>query len=125
MARLKNIGTAVIYYNTCEEKCKPILYSQLTPLQQRCFQVLKLNVQLDILKGQPISVLDMESGDTVCDFNLANIYISDWQIEALARSIYPELVEFFENKDNVEAARAWAAKHGDKLKQPPKKRKKR
>ncbi len=125
MARLKNTGTAVIYFNTSEEKCKPISYGALTPIQQQCFQALKLDIQLDILKGAPVSVLDMESGNTICDFNLENIYVSEWQIEALARSFYPEMLEFFENKDNVEAAKAWAAKHADKLKQPKKKRKRR
>lgn len=125
MARQNRGGTAVIYFNTDEKKCKPISYSALTSFQQQCFQALKLDVQLDILKGKPISVIDMETGSEICAFNPENIFISDWQINALARSIYPEILEFFENKDNVEAAKAWAAKHADKSKQPAKKRRKR
>lgn len=111
MARRKDSGTAVIYFNTADEAMKRITPEQLTDSQRRCFKLLDKKVQADILNGVPMSVVDVESETEICAFNMQNIVVSDWAIDALAKAFLPDIRKFYENEDNVKAAKEWAAKN--------------
>lgn len=107
----KQQGTAVIYFNTVEKKCRPVSFESLLPEQQQCFQQLDKKVQQDILDGKPLSVLDMETGNTVCEFNCDNFCPPDWAIEAFARSILPDIQEFYSHEENQKAFEQWKAEN--------------
>lgn len=96
-------GTAIIYFNTIEEKCKPISIDKLQPKQKQCFLLLDKRVQQDILTGKPINVLDLETESTICEFNHDNFCPPDWAIEALARSILPSIQEYYSHEENRKA----------------------
>lgn len=103
MKRKTPQGTAVIYFNTIEEKCKPISIDKLQPKQKQCFLLLDKKVQEDILAGRPINVLDLETESTICEFNRENFCPSAWAIEALARSILPSIQEYYSHGENRQA----------------------
>ncbi len=103
MKRKTPQGTAVIYFNTKEEKCKPISIDELQPKQKQCFLLLDKKVQQDILAGKPINVLDLETESTICEFNRENFCPPDWAIEAFARSILPSIQEFYSHEENQKA----------------------
>lgn len=107
----KQQGTAVIYFNTVEEKCRPISIESLQPEQRQCFQQLDKKVQQDILDGKPLSVLDMETGSTICEFNRENLYLSDWTSESFARGILPSIQEFYSHEENQRAFEQWEAEN--------------
>ena len=110
MKRKTPQGTAVIYFNTKEEKCRPISIDKLQPKQKQCFLLLDKKVQQDILDGKPINVLDLETESTICEFNRENFCPPDWAIETLARSILPDLQEFFSHEENRKAFEQQKAK---------------
>ena len=110
MKRKTTQGTAVIYFNTVEEKCKPTSIDELQPKQKQCFLLLNKKVQQDILDGKPINVVDLETESVICEFNRDNFYPSDWAIEAFARSILPDIQEFFSHEENGKAFEQQKAK---------------
>lgn len=112
MKRKKHQGTAVVYFNTIDEKLKPISIDSLQPEQKHYFQQLNKTTQQDILSGKPLSVVDLETEKTVCKFNHENIYLQDWQLEAFARSILPSIQEFFSKEENVKEFEKWKAENG-------------
>lgn len=107
MRRKKNTGSAAIQFHF-PKKTKPVTIDEFTPQQLDCFSRLNKKCKAEILRGAPVSVLDLESGQEVCSFNPNNIEIPDWAIESLARSLLPEIQSFYENEENVKAAKAWA-----------------
>ena len=82
-------GTAVVFLNTDMEQAKPLSPDEMTDLQRQAFAIMAKEQQQQILSGCGAYVMDLESGNLVCKFNMENYRPPKWAIDSLARSLVP------------------------------------
>ena len=91
MKRKKKIqtGTAVIFLNTDMTRAKPTSPEDMNDQQRHAFSMMAKAQQQQILSGCGTIVVDLESGDKVCDFNMENYHPPKWALESMARGLLP------------------------------------
>lgn len=60
--------------------------------------------------GLPVSILHFDAKGNVTKeehFNHDNIEISDWHVEALARSLLPDILEYYSHEENIREFEKW------------------
>lgn len=100
MKRKNSQGTMLILFNTDLEKASQMDESKLTPLQKQCFSRLSEKEQIEIRKGNGAAIVDLESGGTICDFNMENYQPPQSAIESLARSLLPSIQEYYSSEES-------------------------
>ena len=99
----------VVLLNTDLEKPKSLDESKMTPLQEQCFMQLSEREQVEIRKGCGAMVVDLESGETICDFNKDTYHPPQSVVDGLARALFPSIQEFYSHEENKKAYEQWKA----------------
>lgn len=100
-------GYMVIQFNHSgipDEDLKPETFS---PEQEMILSKLDAHIQADIRKGCPVAVIDSESSQEIAKFNMGNVKPSQFDIDMLARSLFPKIKEFYADPENVRKAEKW------------------
>ncbi len=114
MKARKSQGTAVIFFETDLEKAKPFDKKMLSDIQKQVLSKLSEEEQEKIRKGYASSVVDLDSGETVCDFNLEGYRPPQSSIDRFARAILPSIQEFYSKEENRKAFEEWKAERESK-----------
>lgn len=63
--------------------------------------------------GAPVMIIHFDkNGNTTSEerYNLENIRLEKWQVEALARTLLPAIQEFYSHEENVQKFEEWKKK---------------
>ena len=85
----------------------PTTIEKMDKVQRQVFEKMNPAEQQKILEGYPASVVDLESGDTVCKFNMENFHMPKHAIESFARRILPDIQEFYSHEENHKEFEEW------------------
>lgn len=107
MKKKPQVGTIVIILNTDLERSEPLNENELSPLQKICLAKLSKDEQDRIRAGNGAFVVDLESGERVCEFNMENYHPPKSAIESLAQSLLPTIEEFYSQEDNRRLFDEW------------------
>lgn len=99
-----------------ELKAEPFTDKQESVLLQ-----LDAAIQASIRKGVPYTVMDLESKETICEFNRKNVKASDFDMRMLARTLYEGAQKFYEDPENVKAFEKWKSEQDKKKGKAPRK----
>ncbi|MCF2595266.1 hypothetical protein [Pseudoflavonifractor phocaeensis] len=80
---------------------------------------LDASIQERIRRGIPYTVVDMDSGQTICKFNIRNVKPTDFDIRMLARTLSEAAQKFYENPENVRACEQWKSEQDKKKGEAP------
>ena len=75
--------------------------------QENVLLQIDAGIQAKIRKGIPYKVVNLESKETICEFNRQNVKASDFDMRMLARSLYQGVQKFYEDPENVKAYEKW------------------
>ncbi|MCH5191587.1 MAG: hypothetical protein J1F23_05420 [Oscillospiraceae bacterium] len=114
MKARKPQGTAIIFLETNLEKAKPFDEKALSDIQKKVLSKLSEEEQEKIRKGYAASVVDLESGESVCKFNLEDYRPPQRSIDQLARAILPRIQDFYSKEENRKAFEEWKAEQESK-----------
>lgn len=113
MERKKNPqGSIVISLQTDLEKSKAIATENMSKLQKQVFMKMPEKEQEKILTGYGTVAVDLETGETICKFNMENYRPPKWAIESLARRILSEIQEFYSHEENRRKYEEWKEQQG-------------
>lgn len=108
MKRKKNLqGSVSISLETDTGKSKAITLENMSTVQKQVYLGMSKEEQEKIMAGYGTIVSDLESGETICEFNMENYQPPDWAIEAFARSLLPEIEKFYSNEENRRKFEEW------------------
>ena len=113
MKARKPQGTAVIFFETDLEKAKPF-EEALSDIQKQVLSKLSKEEQGKIRNGYAASVVDLDSGESVCKFNLEGYQPPQSSIDRFARAILPSIREFYSKEENRKAFEEWKAERESK-----------
>lgn len=116
MKARKPKGTAVIFFETDLEKAKPFEFEEeaLSDIQKQVLSKLSKEEQEKIRNGYAASVVDLDSGESVCKFNLEGYRPPQSSIDRFARAILPSIKEFYSKEENRKAFEEWKAERESK-----------
>lgn len=100
-------GTAVVFLETDTEKSGAMIPENMSAVQKQVYLGMSKEEQEKIMAGYGTIVADLETGETICEFNMENYQPPDWAIEALARSLLPEIEKFYSNEENRRKYEEW------------------
>ena len=63
--------------------------------------------QEKVLTGHGTVVVDLETEETVCKFNMENYRPPAWAIESFARRILPDIQKFYSHEENQRKHEKW------------------
>lgn len=89
--------------------------------QETILAQLDTAIQANIQRGVPYTVVDMDSGQTICKFNIKNVKASDFDMRMLARTLYEGAQKFYEDPENVKAFERWKSEQDKKKGKAPRK----
>ncbi len=108
MKRQKNPqGTMVIFLETDLERSKPILSEEMNKLQRQVFEKMSGTERQKVLDGYGTVVVDLESGKTLCKYNMENYFPPKHAIERFARQILPDIEEYYSHEENRREFEEW------------------
>ena len=107
-------GYAVIFYEADEKYIKPLQESALSDIQKQCLMQLADDVKQKIYNGECAGVVDLESRTTICQFNMENFRISEYNAERFAKAILPSVRDYFSKEENQIAYEKWKAEQDKK-----------
>ena len=108
MKRKKNPqGSVSISLETDIEKSKAVTLETMSAVQKQVYLGMSKEEQEKIMAGYGTIVADLETGETICEFNMENYQPPDWAIEAFARSLLPEIEKFYFNEENRRKYEEW------------------
>lgn len=113
-------------YMVIELTCSGIPEEELkaehfTDFQEGVLQQLDAPIQASIRRGVPYKIVDIESKEAICEFNLKNVKASDFDIRMLARTLYEGAQKFYEDPENVKAFEKWKREQDKKNGKAPRK----
>jgi hypothetical protein len=104
MAKKRNPqGAAVIFLETDLEKAQPFDESNLTSTQRQYFYWLSSNNQEKVRAGYGVIVVDLESKDPICTFNMENYHPPEGALDSFARALLPTIRRFYSVEENRRA----------------------
>ena len=105
---------------TCAEVPEDKLQAEAFNEEQEGFLVqLDASIQERIRRGVPYTVVDMDSGQTICKFNIKNVKPTDFDIRMLARTLSEAAQKFYEDPENVKAFEKWQSEQNQKNSKAP------
>ncbi len=108
MKRKKNPqGSVSISLETDVGKSKAITLETMSAVQKQVYLGMSKEEQEKIMAGYGTVVADLETGETICKFNMENYQPPDWAIEEFARSLLPEIEKFYSNEENRRKYEEW------------------
>lgn len=75
---------------------------------------LDASIQERIRRGIPYTIVDMDSGQTICKFNIKNVKPTDFDIRMLARTLSEAAQKFYEDPENMKAFEKWKSEQEHK-----------
>ena len=105
-------GTAHIFLKTDLVNAVPTPIEKMDKMQRQVFEKMNPAEQQKILEGYPASIVNLESGDTVCKFNIENFHMPKHAIESFARRIFPDIQESFLNEEIRKELEEWKRQQG-------------
>lgn len=100
-------GTADIFLKTDLMNAVPTPIEKMDKVQRQVFEKMNPAEQQKILEGYPASIVNLESGDTICKFNIENFHMPKHAIESFARRILPDIQESFSNEEIRKEFEEW------------------
>ena len=100
-------GTIVIFFETDLENVKPFDEKALSDIQKQILSRLSQEQQERIHEGYAASVVNLDNGKTVCQFNFEGYRPPQSAIDQFARAIFPRIQEFYSKEENREAFEKW------------------
>ena len=100
-------GIAHIFLETDLMNAVPTSIEKMDKLQRQIFEKMLPAEQQKILEGYPASIVNLESGDTVCQFNMENFHTPKHAIESFARRILPDIQEAFSHEEIRKEFEEW------------------
>lgn len=85
----------------------PTPIEKMDKVQRQVFEKMNSVEQQKILEGYPASIVNLESGDTVCQFNMENFHMPKHAIESFARRILTDIQESFSNEEIRKEFEEW------------------
>ena len=108
MGRAKNsTGTIVMFLNTDLKYAKRFDETALIPLQKAVYDKLSKNEKEKVRQGYGTVILDMETGERICEFNKETYRPPERAMKEFARAILPEIVEFYKDEKNQKEFEEW------------------
>ena len=108
MKRKKNPqGAATIFLETDIEKSRVTVPEAMSAVQKQIYLQMSKEEQEKIMAGYGTIVSNLETGETICEFNMENYQPPDWAIEEFARSLLPLIEEFYSNEENQRKYEEW------------------
>lgn len=99
-----------------EDKLKAEAFNE----EQEGFLVqLDTSIQERIRRGVPYTVVDMDSGQTICKFNIKNVKPTDFDIRMLARTLSEAAQKFYKDPENVKAFEKWQREQNEEKSKAP------
>lgn len=114
MKARKPQGTAVIFFETDLGKAKPLDEKELSDIQKQILSKISEEERRKIHKGHAASVIDLNSGETVCQFNFEGYRAPQNSIDQFARAILPSIQEFYSKEENRKEFEKWKAEQESK-----------
>ena len=106
--KLKNsTGYMVMFLETDLKYAKKFNETALTPVQKAVYEKISEAEKEKVRQGYGVSVIDLETGDTICEFNRDTYRPPKRAIEELARALLPEIVEFYKDENNQKEFEKW------------------
>lgn len=105
--RKKRQGYITVFLETDLEKSKPFNEKSLTDIERQVLVQLSSAEQEKVRKGYATSVVDLESGETICGFNREGWKPPKSAIDSMARALLPAIQEFYSKAENREAYEYW------------------
>lgn len=100
-------GTADIFLKTDLMNAVPTPIEKMDKVQRQVFEKMNPAEQQKILEGYPASIVNLESGDTVCKFNMENFHMPKHAIKSFARRILPDIQESYSNEEIRKEFEEW------------------
>ena len=100
-------GTAHIFLKTDLMNAVPTPIEKMDKVQRQVFEMMNPAEQQKILEGYPASVVNLESDDTVCKFNMENFHMPKHAIESFARRILPDIQESYSSEEIRKEFEEW------------------
>ena len=96
-------GATVMFLETDLEKVKKPVEDSFTPLQSKCYSALSEEEQEKIREGYGAVIVDLESDEHICEFNMENYQPPQHAIKSFARSLLPMIQEYYSNEESRKA----------------------
>ena len=116
MKSKSSTGYMVMFLETDLKYAKKFDETTLSPVQKAIYQKISESEKEKVRQGYGVSVVDLETGDTICEFNRDTYRPPKRAIEELARALLPEIVEFYKDENNRKEFEEWK-KNQEKNKQ--------
>ena len=97
----------VMFLETDLKYAKKFNEAILTSVQKAVYEKISEAEKEKVRQGYGVSVVDLETGDTICEFNRDTYRPPKRAIEELARALLPEIVEFYKDAHNRNAFAEW------------------
>ena len=110
----KNKGYMVIYLETDLSKFKGFDESKLSNVQKICFEQLSEKEKDKIRMGYGASIVDCESEETICRFNMETYRPPQEKLNSFVSALLPMIEEFYRNEDNMRMFEEWKKKQDKK-----------
>ena len=110
MKSRKPTGHIVIFLETDLSKFKGFDESKLSAVQKMCFDQLSEHEKEKIRMGYGTSIIDCESEETICKFNMETYRPPKHALESFARSLLPIVQEFYEDENHMKEFEEWKKK---------------
>ena len=110
MKSRKPTGHIVIFLETDLSKFKGFDESKLSTVQKMCFDQLSEQEKEKIRMGYGTSIIDCESEETICKFNMETYRPPKHALESFARSLLPIVQEFYEDENHMKEFEEWKKK---------------
>jgi len=91
-------GHMVMFLETDLDYAKKFDQSELSPIQKMVYEQLKENEQEKIREGYRTVVIDLESGERICEFNKDTYRPPQKALENLARALLPSIIEYYKDE---------------------------
>ena len=97
----------VMFLETDLKKATSTSFEKMNELQRRLFDQMSAVEQQKILGGYATSVVDLDNGNVVCQFNMEHYFPPKHAIESFARQILPDIEEFYSHEENRREFEEW------------------
>lgn len=98
MKSRKPTGHIVLFLETDLSKFKGFNESKLSAIQKMCFDQLSDQEKEKVRMGYGTSIIDCESEETICRFNMETYRPPKHALESFARSLLPIIEEFYQDE---------------------------
>lgn len=114
MKSKNSTGYMVMFLETDLKYAKKFDETTLSPVQKAVYEKISESEREKVRQGYGVSVIDLETGDTICVFNKDTYRPPKRAIEELARALLPEIVEFYKDENNRKEFEEWKKNQDEK-----------